>query len=656
MAAVLFWLLTLVGGVHGEERWNVSSFNNAPALLENVGRALFYKDEWTVLIKMRPVQFENVLGATLTCAKQLKSYCGSLEDEPSVERSIVANCKQLARDAVTYMDTLQKENSFLARSRGVRRKTRSINPVGHFFNWAFGTMDNRDAENIYGQLGVLANTTQQCLTFADKQITLVKAAYEDMHKPMEQLMEDVDKITHQLNLQQDYIRGNIHTLTSTVQWLQFELKAQTLINRLLAAMTSLGHYMEIERTVWSQLFNKQLPPSLMEEGTIQELYSNISQIAPLHAGLRDFGVLHKLITLAVWSVDEVVYIKMKIPLPGQEEFVVKRAYGLPQVSSTGQRTALSIPSDYIAQGQYHVKALTWMQLQACKVVATPEGVIRVCENEGVMESTQSESCVTELLKLVDAETTLCRHVVLQEQWNVLMAMEAVNTWLFSFENPRTFRVSCGKERGQLTINGTGVLRVKANCEFWDGKMVLPYSFRGEGSALARESYELPIAPVFNVRQPQLLNLEPIKMSRLEITDHSGFKSAVLLRTKQMEAAHQEVVQAQAVFNATSNTYRLEALQQWTTGTSVSMSGLALIGVVVLCILYARRLRQNGSGTTTTTVMQPLVSAPLPPIINLRPASPRPMVMEMVPLSGSRNEGYEVPAVRKSIRIRSDRFK
>lgn len=257
---------------------------NFPLFFEEIGAAVFYQNEWTIVTRIPRTDFSQAIKSSEECLKELTKIWCLLNDYGEIDAGIQANCNQTCEIAAQFVASIKRQTAELNQVFARVRHARELTSVGRFLKWAFGTMDKNDAQYIYRKLKLLSNTTGRSLTIHDRQITLLKASHQDLSRPILHLQTNVNTVKGQINHQTEYLNTTVSQQNMDVYWLKYEMRAQSLNNRLQALMTAIGHYVNKESMIVSALYHNKLPTGILSDDILSELYRNISTMVQTHSG------------------------------------------------------------------------------------------------------------------------------------------------------------------------------------------------------------------------------------------------------------------------------------------------------------------------------------------------------------------------------------
>lgn len=566
-----------------EVAWSIKKLDKAPLLFEEEGPVLFYQDEWTVITRIAMTNFTNVINSAESCHQEFQKFCNLMGKHTGIDDAIQLNCNATYRESKRLLASIRHQSDTITQSFWRNRRPRETDSGGRnrAIKWAFGAMDSEDARRIYGQLEQLNNTTYESISMAQTQVTLLKASYQSLTDPVLRLADDMNDVKKELNNQTNYLAATMKQTQTDLYWLKYEAVMQSLANRMLTTMASVAHYVNEETTLMNLLYQNQLPPTLLTEDVLNDLYRNISDIVLIHPDFRDFYNLHMLTTLDVTVVDKTVVIRLKIPLPGVAEYTLNRIYKIPNRAADGRTYVIDIAQEYIVEGETRHMLMARDQLNICLDVRTgvADRELRVCRVRGTWLTAQSSNCIVKLMQHINVSSGSCRYLVTERPLELLLPMQQPNTWLFSFIEPTAFYMLCDKRPSVITLNGTGTISFKRACVLSNEEIELPY-FSSSGTKVERQrQYRLSSYDEDFLAESRLqaVNMSEYHGKRMVVTDHEYLREILSGRLSDIVDLMDKLNRSHALLESQSNLLKSKDWDEVEIGVSLS-------SILAICLL------------------------------------------------------------------------
>lgn len=374
------------------------------------------------------------------------------------------------------------------------------------------------------------------------------------------------------------------------------MRAQSLINRLLALMTAIGHYVNKETAIVTALYHNKLPAGILSDDILTELYRNISSMVQTHSGFGSFYALHLLADVAVSTTDDALFVYVKIPLPGPNEYTVRQIYRMPQRTENGHSIILDLDHDFVAEGRNTSMLLTRDQLAKCHTVDVKSNKMYVCRAHGTWVSSHADNCIVKLLHSAESTPKICHRRVMKQSLEMFLAMHHMNLWLFAFAAPKEFQVECGASTvTAMTLNASGILHLRRNCNIYTDDISLPFFGKGHSNVDFRMPDQLPN----NRNRPNgQLNLPADKPGqfmgqRLVVTDFNQLQRIINDRMKDIHELQRETHNSRALHRGQLD--HVGNMQNWqyaTLATSIVSLSLSIVLIAALgFVLYYRKCKR-----------------------------------------------------------------
>lgn len=169
----------------------------------------------------------------------------------------------MQRQSSALIESLKTQYSELRHAFRTTRKTRSavLAPIGHFFKWAFGNMDDQDEASLYTQLELLRNSTGGVINLQERQVTLLRSSYEETAEEILGVERNLKHTKSEL----EELKQVIEQKNEELQDLRADQNIHVVATQLITLLTALGYYINRETRLLEQLYHLQLPPILVAE-------------------------------------------------------------------------------------------------------------------------------------------------------------------------------------------------------------------------------------------------------------------------------------------------------------------------------------------------------------------------------------------------------
>ena len=207
---MVVWFITVTAS---GTPFNVTTLNETPCFFEKVGVGSFYNKEWVIISEFRPQDITEVLSGIQQYQDGSAELCRKMSADYH-QTEYAASCQKTWEETNILLQMVQRRNRMINTSLLRRKTKRAIDSIGEMFQFAFGTMDHRDAAQIYEHLQQIDKNEDRTYQHLNQQITVAANNYEKLAKPLLGTMEEVEVLQMALNrtmheLEVDYVATTV---------------------------------------------------------------------------------------------------------------------------------------------------------------------------------------------------------------------------------------------------------------------------------------------------------------------------------------------------------------------------------------------------------------------------------------------------------------
>lgn len=423
--------------------------SNVGIHFEGIGNTRVSRSEWNIITyyELQPYWREMATFAKGTTA--LQHVCDLINQKTT--------CINALRTFEVGLADLTAENTLLKDKR-VRRG--AINLVGNIANSLFGVLDSHYAEHMSNTINAINKDETHLHQLLRNQTSIIDATLNVFKQEESEIKEKFDALDAQLT----EIVSRIHEVEQEIhQGKLFQIFISLSVQ--LSMISARLH--RIQTTILTTLYDShhgKISPKLLSPSQLQNELVRIRNHLPASLQLpvdRDNLLqLYKIMNVKGGITNEHVIFHVIIPLCDPEGFETFKAHPIPTAINN---TIVTIQpcSDIIAvtahRDQYVV--ITEKQWESCITIKEEEFL---CPNIQAKFNADSDRCLCEISLLNNNSHSKCNILPTLDNPS-LTQLEHKNHWMFTMMKPTRINAVCGQEHSQITLKGSGLLKISPDC-------------------------------------------------------------------------------------------------------------------------------------------------------------------------------------------------
>ena len=607
--------------------YQIENISLTPALFEGIGNAVFFNNKWTIFTKIKPMDFSEVLNFVDKCDAKIKQLCAPLQIK------FKTSCNTRTNELETIIYNLRQNNMRLKHMVSHRRNKRAIETIGHFFHWAFGTMDKEDSDKIYDHLSNLDTNENETLNLIKKQITVANSNFDRLSKPIKTLAEEVEKIGNSF---ENFTTDMENFATATTKELA-ATKLKVEINEMISLVTSklleVQSRQTTELSIFNDLYQNKLHPFILDANNISSVLKN----SKYERMVLNPAALFQVVRLLTYPQRDSIVLKITVPLPEPTMFSLFKVYPVRTKLDQHWDLVLDVKTEYIAEADDHTLfvTMTRTELMQCSEVPFNSSItIKVCQHQKPIHTSGSSECLVELLQHSATSKTNCNYVASPTTKGVITKMSTKNQWLFNVRESFALNLNCDGELYTPELKGFGILHILHPCETNTKELRIPYE-QVWSSKLKIHQPRVNHSDLIELLRERYANLTVRTFSKpppLSLGSHSDMIASLKEGKKALEDLQDEANQIVNIKHV--NSQRLEV--------DVHRYSLVSISVLVIALVFFKWYLSRSSSENTAKIPSHITTN----VTNVVPEISHAVKIDAVEMDAPPNR---TAATRKSIR-------
>lgn len=549
-----------------------------PIFFENDGRLRVFSEEWTILTKLPVVDASETIEWASTVAKMADDMCRTSENVYG-KRTAVMACGPSVSETQAIIGSLNATEEGIKVLLAHQRHKRGADFIGEMFHWAFGTMDHRDADEVYSHLEELDKKDAKTYDVLQRQVTVMSAAFDRITRPLNEIATEVEGMQYALN----------HTMKQMGE-LDYNIRSTAVLSAVNTALIDAQGRQTKFVSIVDDLLKGKLHPSLITKEQLDELAVSLPDKQRTAWSFLEPVDVYSLAAVRLVRTKMEWGIVLKIPLPEAGLYNLYRLYILPLVVDDHWDAVVETTYDYLAESydQTHYLGFSKGELEACNNIgSSPDEQAMLCRKHGQMFGRGNRMC--EISVIQHEGMANCKKAATPSKWGLLVELGQPNWWLYSFRNKQVLSEVCGGEINAVELHGLGTFEIPVGCVLTNSQISLEHRV----NVVTRANHSLRL-PLWEQDEEQKSKWKMI-LGQLDkhndtnsviITQHTGLKTAIQEGKRNFDSLETEVIQQQRL-------RRLEGHQRVLGVTGLSVGGIAgAIGLLSLLVWLVRKLKCN----------------------------------------------------------------
>lgn len=518
----LLTLVTLINAISTDELpYKITETNNHGIIFEDLGNVNFFDSNWEILTSFTLPNITEALSNIKLALSKINNICISIN-----QTDYTINCLKMLSTQQNYVNGLEKEevsieNAYFGK---IRNRRELINGVGRFSNFLFGTMDDRDAQRIYSRLENLETNEENNFHLIKQQISVVKSSFDKLKQPIlenEQKILEIQNYTNKLLELENDLSNKVSGL-GNLELLWQEIV--TINTNLLFKILDIQHEQQVALAILASLRVHKLHPLILSSKEVSELLVSVNEKAHrLNTYLNQFH-LDQIQTVDFFPFNNKILIKISVPLPSEENYILNKIYLLPIVYNN-TTMIINQKADYIALSPniINYQYLTQEEIKNCKsIILNQRSSVKLCKKLSVTFS--KPDCISAILtnNTVDY-TSLCSYTKINPIKNKFTKLLHPNSWIYIINPKQDFILNCPKYNKVIPLSNTGVITLFQKCFLGTHDFTLPLAGQIFSSKPTLQSNKLWLNHSDKVNDTIFLreNSTPIQLQMSKTNTHNN---------------------------------------------------------------------------------------------------------------------------------------
>lgn len=577
----------------------IQPLNSSGALFENIGDAVIYRSEWTLLTQVRLPQWDETYKFIEYCEKTIQNLCNSLGDRPGE-----SNCKHWANEVknrILRINDKIEEIDLFTRCKGTRRKRGLINLIGSFSKFLFGTMDHEDSEKIYKRLEDLDKSTDSSINIAEHQLTLLKINTNVLGQSLINLTQQHNILVERSNRLNSLITSMLKNHSIEIKHIHALAEINEVALFMLNELQKLSEDLTSTFFILEALQRNELSPLMLPAKEFSLLFHSIIES---HKELNNDFNLEKTIA-KVYSdcFDKGLLIKIILPLLENSKFNINKIYTLPIPTSKNSFSILDNVPEYFFNTTHSYKNFELSDSQFQKQCKEYNLTFYVCQlNNPIRIAPDEGSCISRLFRNPYLEPADCKYRLVTRLNNLVVPMVHENSWLFWIHIPTQLYCQCPEGETILHLEGLGIFRLMQNCIFKIGNYKIPFkpqSFHKLNFHVPEESNLPHLDPYTNLFATKIVNMTT---KPLKVLSSTNLQKALSANSISIDTLESEINQ--------SKFYKATDTLQIKFNSLTAIIGICVVVLLLYSIFKAWKTKKSPSDQNPTNRNVSFVSRPI----------------------------------------------
>lgn len=518
----LLTLILLIPAVLGRNI-NIQRFQAEPGIyFEGIGSAKPITAEWKLIVYYDLEPFLYELNALSSGVKDLQQACTTINQK--------AMCEAISSNFHSISEELNKEKEvFSAR----RSKRGAFNIVGNIARSLFGVLDSDYAEEMEKTInrgkeekGHIVNLLKNQTSIIDATINILRQNEIDTKSRINEIQEKIKHIVNEIQKDDQQVSDTqlVGLLSSHLTLMATNL--QRTETELINVLTD-AHHGRISSLLLS-------PNQLKEELYTIKAHLPATRTLPIKEdNLIEF---YKIMKAKGAVTKGAVIFEVSLPLVDQQTLELFKVIPVPTTKNEETLVAIAPESNFLAVNPHRDEyfPMSFEEINKCFISKNDE---YICPNmlSGIRKESVRYSCEIQLFLNKSTRSCTTTNIHGGTMWT---PMHNPNNWIFSMAKPNEMSAVCGTEPSQITLKGSGILQINANC-ILKGQDITIHGQVGASKIIHTSYANFRSLELLSFRQEQTYNL-----SNQKIVLHSDQFNALQQQLNESTQFHvQEIVQS-----------------------------------------------------------------------------------------------------------------
>lgn len=445
---------------------HITPFNYSTGIyFEEIGKLEVVAMKWTLVVYYNMSNYWEEIETFKQTQYELKAACLNIAG---------LNCDLILQQIQWQYNNLIADNELLlASNKEVQRPKRGLgDTIGLVLGDTFGILTEREARYYEAQFEAINNDQQQLeslikshTTIIDNTINLVKHNSRLTMESLNNLIEQQRRLNAEMKLLNEYsireekIRS---ILTSTIE--------------LMLILKNLGDTQQALLDVVQHAHKNLLHPSLLAPAQLQQELELIKRHIPTTItipghGLSDLLHIYHSMRLRSRVTQGNIIIKITIPLSFALDYTLLAVFPVPNIEHNSTQSYITTNSEYLALDDHreHFSLLTREEVKRCQLFQNNRFLCEISPIYNAMTNqNQCEVAILQRIANLEGACTI-KSAKISNHW---IKLHATNQWIYSIPNETTFDVICGQGIKSFSLQGSGILEIKAGCVLRDTNLYI----------------------------------------------------------------------------------------------------------------------------------------------------------------------------------------
>lgn len=502
----LLILVGLIAQIFGTP-YEVTTFSNQPGIhFEQMSEARFITGDWTVIIHYNLTSYHQYHIHIHKSITEMKKLCDTLLREK-------VSCQHVIIQFNERMGEMEARDSIITTNHHHDRRRRSpFDFIGTIASEAFGILDQRYAKQYAANLEKLANNDQYIETLLNKQISVMRATNQVIHKNEEKTRQNFNTIERNLEtIRKTYETDQLNMLEQKRHQLFVDIALQTILamthaetiqNNLIDTILD-AHHGRINPIIFS-------PEQARDQ--IALIQRQLSAQSTIPTSISEFYSVMRVRTRTM--SDQILY-EVKIPLQSSTEYQIYKIQPIP-ISEDNFFISIKPSTDYLIINSQRNLYYPLREIELLRCTKRNAGYL-ACQQKHPLFKPSSGICKCELDLLRMRGMTDC--TLQREKATALWSrLTITNRWMFAVNESILIDIICDGVLHAQRLEGSGFIQFNTQCLMEHADMMVQ-SFKTIVTHInASFTPEFNLTDVLRTTEGKL-QLE--KLKHIEILEHGA---------------------------------------------------------------------------------------------------------------------------------------
>lgn len=454
------FLTTLTTTIASTNNIKMTDLKNTGIFFEKVSEVNYYTEKSTIITSLAMPNFNEQIETLAKCEERLKELCVLVKQyDPD-------NTCSTTMDKIKYEISEIRANEFSIHHLNKRTKRGLIDIVGTVSKFLFGTMDNDDSKHIYEKLDNLHSNTESITEVVKHQTAIMSSNFQTLSKPLKEVEHETEQLQQKINeLITDY-NTKIDSIVKHNRDAKRSSRFSDLTSIMLISCMTIAQSQTKTFAILNSLHNHRLHPLTL---TYNDLVKSLDILNGIEydKNILNPNSINQLAKVNYLELENKTIIKIEIPVPHKEKFLVFKPYLIPfkSLNSTLIFNILNVQNEYLTCNSDRTKfvILTDAQFKECKHLSSAiKKEHLICELNSPLFTNSNSLCILSLFNNPFNLSQNCesKEIAPQSQFTKIINP---NSWLYVAQPNIKLLIKCGDNSTISNLYGSGILTITNNC-------------------------------------------------------------------------------------------------------------------------------------------------------------------------------------------------